>query len=127
MRMVTETSNARTSDVINLFNRLDPAEAPMSNTLIVFSDGLESVAPAVNLERLCVSGENQSALADATVDLVTFPDAIAAFLEVIWVVPDLSGNGRCNSLQEIRPFWEVVVGRLAGGRAPRLTFDTNPF
>jgi hypothetical protein len=127
-RLLLQTSPATVTDVLGLFSRLDSADPPMTNVLVIFSDGLESASADLSLEDTCVTDANRAALVERAAASIETPQRVTAFAEVLWVVPHLAGANACNGLPHLRPFWTALFERLAGGGpAPTLAFDTNVF
>jgi len=144
-QLIAKTSDARVTDILGAFNRLEHvAPPPISNILVIFSDGLESAAGAqsnnagidvnfagagrINLEKNCLVGEMRQRLITAAQNSPDPSGNLGKFSEIIWVVPNKTGKYGCNSLPELRLFWAGVIrARSRDGRAPHLRFETNPF
>jgi len=142
--LLAKRSGAHVSDILSIFNRLDHlASAPAKNDLVIFSDGLESAAGVglnsfgidmnargadrINLEKTCINKDNLPSLLKAAQHLSSGRSDLGKFYEVDWVVTSETGAAGCNSLSQLKDFWEGVMRAQAGGSMPRFKFETNPF
>jgi hypothetical protein len=138
-------AQAKVTDILSVFNRLDHLATPPSRDwLVIFSDGLESAAGTevdktnhkilavrtadrINLENTCIRDNNLEKLLDNADKVLTPSGSLGQFAEVDWVVSGKTGMTSCNSITELRTFWEKVMEKEAGGAMPRVKFETNPF
>jgi hypothetical protein len=111
----TQSIHVNATDVFGVFDRFRP-DPDRQNLILIFSDGLESADPRLNLERSCLAQMN---LESAITDLAhrrRWHDRSLAGANVFFILPGVSSNDAksCNDSGQLRAFYSMLIGAIGG-------------